>query len=73
MTRTDRVFISYPSVLDLRPINREVEIRIIRLFVTLNTGTGGSNRAVSFAGIAGVLFTWAVTLFALDIGKLWRR
>src|SRR5438128_1142808 len=58
---------------DLRPVDREVEIRIVRLLVALHTAHWGSHEPVTFAGIARVLAARPVAFFTLDVGQLRRR
>jgi len=62
-----------PLVLNLRPVDREIEVRIIGLFVTTHAPYGRSYKSVAFCGIAGVRKPRAVTLLALHVGELRRR
>ena len=61
------------SVLYLRPVNGEVEVRVVRFLVTLHTSRWRCHEAVTLSRVTRMLTTGTVTLLALNVSKLRRR
>src|ERR1700759_2060597 len=60
------------SVLDLRPVRTEIEIRAVALGMALHTAHRRCHKAIAFGGLGDSILPRPMTGFALDVGKLRR-
>ena len=58
------------SVLNLRPVDRKIEVRIIGFLVALDAANWSRHKTVAFPRVGGVVASGTVTLLALDVGEL---